>query len=226
MFLGGAIAALAGCPGTLADPGAFPDVAPTDAGKLDASCNGVVTALFASTCAVATCHSSSVPADGVDLQSPNIYHRLLGQLAADGGGFILAPDGSVDGSVLYEVLTGSPDPPGGARMPLGTSIDQVTLQCVAEWIADRGKISDGGASDSATTTDGGIADAGGAPDGDAAAADAKAADTGSKDATVTDAKPSDAGVKDARGADARARDARGDDAKAGDAGTNDASAHG
>jgi hypothetical protein len=143
----GATAALSGCPGSLADPSAFPDAAPVDTGQTRGSCNGVVTALFANTCAISPCHTSSVPAGGVNLASPDIYKRLLGQRALDGGGYILAPDGSVTGSVLYQVLTGNPEPPGGARMPLGSSVDPATLQCVAEWIADMGAIPDSGVRD-------------------------------------------------------------------------------
>jgi hypothetical protein len=147
--LAAAAVTLTACPGSLNDPGAFtfPDASPDSLATAGVSCGTVVASLFSGTCSITGCHASNIPAGNVNLQSPDAYSRLRGQAAADGGGFIIAPDGSVTGSVLYQVLSGDPNPPGGFAMPLGGSVDTATLRCVEEWIADKGDIPDSAAAD-------------------------------------------------------------------------------
>jgi hypothetical protein len=119
--------ALAGCPGSLEDPGRF-----TGGGD---SCSDIPT-LFASSCATTGCHASESPSSGLDLASADIYGRLKGKKAAGSSGLLIDPD-SPESSVLYEKVT--PTPPFGSRMPLsGAPFDDATVACVLTWIEKGG----------------------------------------------------------------------------------------
>jgi hypothetical protein len=176
------VVAVAGCPGTLDDPGRFAVAAADDAGAADgaiweaaaeADSAGVdasdcpdVPRVLATTCSAASCHSASNKAQGLDLASPNLSTRLVDVPATEGSG-LLIDSSAPSKSVLYLKLT--PDPPFGARMPLGsTYLSATTLACVLRWI---GLAANGNAptpvdspdsstpdssSDPPTTSDGGI----------------------------------------------------------------------
>ena len=218
-LVAGVFAQLTACPGSIADPGAFADSgahhAEATTGGND--CTEVVDQMFAQTCSVSSCHTTSMPAAGIDLQSPNVLKRLKGVEAPDAGGFLIAPNGSSAESVLYEVLL-SNDPPGGSRMPLGEAAESAaTLACVASWIASIAP--DGGVRDGGPTPDGSGTDAQGI---DAPASDATTADSGSDAGTHDATTPADTGTKDASvhdtGSDTGAHDAGAKDAASADGG--------
>jgi hypothetical protein len=149
-----ALSGLTGCPGNLSDPAAFRDAATsTDAPRqlVDAklpdvgpgSCPNVVTSIFTPRCAASPCHTTVNPAGSLDLQSSNIYQRLLGT-SGPSGGVLIATNHQPSDSILYEVLGASP-PDGYAEMPLmGDKLSASDVACVGLWITDKGQIPDAG----------------------------------------------------------------------------------
>ena len=136
---------LAGCPGAIDDP------APFVAARLDASfaarCpDGVsVRELLAQRCATAGCHDATTQLINLDLQSPGLASRVLGQRSAACGGRVLADPNDPDRSALLLKLR--PAPACGDRMPLGTlPLSAGEIACVRSWIIRRGEEPDGGAS--------------------------------------------------------------------------------
>jgi hypothetical protein len=127
---------VAGCPGTLEDPARFDgEFGGADGGGGASGCPDIPM-LFATTCALASCHAASNPANGLDLASPNVYERLSGKAATGGPGLLVDPANPSD-SVLYTKLT--PTPPFGSRMPFGgTPLDDATVACVLRWIEASG----------------------------------------------------------------------------------------
>jgi hypothetical protein len=116
-------AALAGCPGSLEDPGRFDEQFGT--------CPDVPTYL-ATSCGTTGCHAATNSAGGLDLASADLATRLDGKKASGGTGLLIDPS-SPDQSVLYTKLTASP--PFGSRMPLGGApLDDTTVSCVLTWI--------------------------------------------------------------------------------------------
>jgi hypothetical protein len=141
------IAATAGCPGTLEDPERFQDASHGEAAPpgeapggeggalLDASnCPDVPQTVFLTNCTAAGCHNSKDKTQGLDLQSPGVGARLVGAPATEGPGLIIDPS-SPPSSVLYTKLTATP--PFGARMPLGSKLDDPTTACVLAWITEQ-----------------------------------------------------------------------------------------
>lgn len=135
---------LAGC------PGAIDDAAPFVAARLDANgpahCpDGVTaTALFAQRCATSGCHDARTQLINLDLQSPGVASRLIGQSAAACGGRTLADPNDPDRSALLLKLRAAP--PCGDRMPLGApAFSAAEIACVRGWILRRGEESDAGA---------------------------------------------------------------------------------
>jgi len=134
-----------GCPGSLDDPQRF------QAAGLE-SCDVRVTQIFATICSVSGCHSSTDPAQGLDLQSPGVPSRLVG-VAPTGSGCsgVLVDPKNPTASLLYEKLTNAP--PCGIPMPFGGKpLSSHDLSCVAAWITGLGA-GDGGGSD-ASVADG------------------------------------------------------------------------
>lgn len=125
-LLGAAAALAAGCPGTLDDKSRF---VTEDAG----ACGDVPTTIFEPTCARASCHSAVNPAQGLDLASPDVAARVVGQPATECVGTLADPL-APEASILYLKLT--PSPPCGARMPFnGTPLSDAQIACVKDWIA-------------------------------------------------------------------------------------------
>jgi hypothetical protein len=115
--------AIAGCPGSLEDPGRF--------AAQFGDCPDVP-ALLEDSCAGASCHGSANPAGGLDLASPGLPERLAGKPAQGGSGLLVDLD-QPDASVLYTKLGDAP--PFGSRMPLGAeALDEATLACLLDWI--------------------------------------------------------------------------------------------
>ena len=129
----------AACPGSLPDPLEFEA---TDAGALatiegsapEAAADGgcpEVPALLAQSCGTSGCHDSITKAEALDLVSPDVAARLTGVPASEGAGLLIDP-GTPSDSVLYTKLL--PNPPFGARMPTGGTLDEATTQCVLAWV--------------------------------------------------------------------------------------------
>jgi hypothetical protein len=119
------VAACAGCPGNLEDPGRF-------MANGMAACPDVPQEVFLKICGTAGCHSTADKMLGLDLQSPDVASRLTGVSAMGGPGLLIDPS-SPAMSVIYTKLT--PTPPFGVRMPFArTPLDDSTIACVLQWI--------------------------------------------------------------------------------------------
>ena len=149
------VVAATACAGTLDNRDQFYTVDHTDGGGQDAasdggpSCPDVPKAVFTTSCATAGCHAAANPQSGLDLASPNVATRLVGVPAASGG-FLVDP-AHPEQSVIYRKLkAGAP----GARMPIGTPLDDATIACVLSWaqgLGAKGSINAGGPTDDAAT---------------------------------------------------------------------------
>jgi hypothetical protein len=137
-FTFGMVGGLGACPGTLSDPARFADSGSTE------SCSEFVDTELSTVCAASGCHTTAGMAGLLDLQAPDVYARLTGKNASGGPGFLIAPNGDPDASVLYLKLTSNP--PFGSQMPLiGSKLDSHGLACFASWIMAGGHPGDGGA---------------------------------------------------------------------------------
>ena len=131
--------ALAGCPGTLDDPGELRDGAvdqvtfvPTDASDSSPSCGDIPT-LLSSSCGQAACHSGSAPAGSLDLQSPGVTARLFGVKSSLCGGTLADPS-NPDMSLLMTKLYVKP--PCGGRMPSANDpLPESSIECIRAWVA-------------------------------------------------------------------------------------------
>jgi hypothetical protein len=148
LFLLGAFSALtaatvAGCPGTI------DDLTPFQGG----ACN-VEGQLFQQKCSDSTCHNATDLAGTLDLVSPDLASRVVGQPGSvDCPGEILVDPADPENSLILTKLEDSP--PCGNRMPLiGDPLTDQEKDCVLQWVQSLGT---GG-----TTSAGGM---GGAPMG-------------------------------------------------------------
>ncbi len=147
-------AVVAACTGTISGGAPSPVGAATSDGATGgggeagpaAVCPNVVTSIFTPRCAVAPCHTTISPAGSLDLQSPNIYARLVGATGPFGG-TLIATDHDPSASLFYQVLEGVP-PAGYNAMPLsGAPLTADELSCVRAWIQNDGAVTDGGVGD-------------------------------------------------------------------------------
>lgn len=157
-----------GCAGSLEDPDMFmlqgDAGAPVEAAVEAASaptCTDVPT-LFAKSCATTGCHDATTKAEGLDLVSPSLASRLVGVPSVEGVGLLIDPS-TPPKSVLYTKLLANP--PFGARMPTGGSLDPSTIACVSMWVTSQASSSttsrdDAGVLDAGTVPDARTADAG------------------------------------------------------------------
>jgi hypothetical protein len=135
-----AAGALTACPGDLRDPARFQQTAAAP------SCPDVVATVFTPRCALSGCHASAAMSGSLDLQSPDIYQRLVGKAAAGGPGVLIDPGDDPNRSVLYLKMT--TEPPFGGQMPLGgDKLDAATLACVGAWVLAGGQTTDAGVTD-------------------------------------------------------------------------------
>jgi len=115
---------LAGCPGSLDDPGRF-------TGHLGDACPDIPS-LLATTCATVGCHTADMPSVGLDLESADVPGRLAGKHATGGPGVLVDAQDPAS-SVLYTKVTTAP--PFGGRMPLNHApLDDATVACVLAWL--------------------------------------------------------------------------------------------
>ena len=93
---------------------------------------GVFATVFSVHCTLPACHSSMLPAVGLDLSdAAGLEGALIGiSSACDGSSLIVAGDSP--GSLLYRKLDGTP--PCGDAMPIGAPLDPALVECVALWI--------------------------------------------------------------------------------------------
>jgi hypothetical protein len=161
---------LTGCPGTLQDPERF------GAGRCELD---VEADIFATSCAIASCHDSTTAALGLDLSGPGAGARLVGVPAAttaedptaecEGEGPYIDPS-DLESSLLLDKVGRTPR--CGGPMPYGSrglSADQVA--CLREYIVAAASGVDGGTGGADAGSGG---DAGVAVDGGTAGADAGA----------------------------------------------------
>jgi hypothetical protein len=128
-------APLAGCPGSLEDPGRFAGEFGTGGGSTTTACPDVPT-LLSTTCTMSGCHAATMPAAGLDLASPGVFMRLSGKMASGGPGLLVDPSNPAS-SILYLKL--KTPPPFGSRMPLvGMPLDDAVVACVLTWIEQGG----------------------------------------------------------------------------------------
>jgi hypothetical protein len=130
--VGGAAAVSGGAPATAFDAGAVIPAAPIPTTP-PIPVPACITDLFVSRCADVECHG---PTSGLlDLVSPGVVERLLGQLAAPSlacaGRVYLATDGSA--SLILDKL--ADPPPCGSRMPLKGRIGAQNVECLQEWVS-------------------------------------------------------------------------------------------
>lgn len=115
---------VAACAGELDDPDRFVECAP-----------GAVERLFEARCGGA-CHAGNEPVAGLDLVSPGVAARVLGQVSASdvcGGAAIVDPAGGPQ--MLLGKLGDAPS--CGARMPFGAApLAAADVECVRRWIDD------------------------------------------------------------------------------------------
>lgn len=119
---------LAGCPGSLESPERF--------NEQFGNCPDIPT-VFQSNCALAGCHTGTLPAGGLNLSVPDLTTVLSGKMAMGGPGLLIDPMTPAQ-SVLYTKLTDTP--PFLSRMPLsGAPLDDSTQACVLDWIQTSAK---------------------------------------------------------------------------------------
>lgn len=145
LFSLGVLALASGCPGTLDDKERFL----SDGGV--GGCGDVPARLFVPACGGTGCHGSKSPQQGLDLESPGVAARVVGQRATTCVG-ILADPKQASQSLLYTKLL---DAPGcGARMPLARpALSDADAACILAWIAAQAPATtDGGGAQSVPAT--------------------------------------------------------------------------
>lgn len=130
----GSMTCFAGCPG--APPAAEPPTSTIDTGggsggSGGGACGDVET-MLAESCG--RCHDADQPAKGLDLVSPGLAARVVGQPSQAPCGGLLADPEHPEASVLYDKLLETPG--CGARMPIGAApLSADEIACVRAWIA-------------------------------------------------------------------------------------------
>lgn len=138
---------LAACAGSLNDPAEFGSGSST----MDSSSNGgsssadagllacavdVPTAIFKQTCGVVSCHNPASPAEGLDLESPNVASRLVDVPENEDPslGLFLIDSANPPQSVILTKLQAA-TVPYGSQMPFGgTPLTSQQVACVGAWI--------------------------------------------------------------------------------------------
>lgn len=115
-----------------------PDGGATGAAAAPSGCTAdiasIQAALFAPKCATSGCHTAAERAGGLDLASPGVEARLVGVPSTCDGKPLVAP-GDANGSMIVDKLVNAAPSCGGARMPLGGSLDDGDTACIEAWIA-------------------------------------------------------------------------------------------
>jgi hypothetical protein len=209
LALGAVCAAIAGCAAHLSDPERFEALLDGDSGSSSSSSSspcGDVPTLLSMRCATSGCHTATDKTAGLDLQSPGVFARLVGQKASGGTGVLIDPQGDPNSSILYLKLL-SPAPYGSQMPLLGTKLDPTTVACVASWIMSGAGVSPTDATTSPSDTGAAPADSG-----------TGASDSGTAPTDATTTTKSDAAADAAADAGVRHRDAAAAPDAAADAG--------
>ncbi|PJA73322.1 hypothetical protein CO151_13880 [bacterium CG_4_9_14_3_um_filter_65_15] len=119
-----ALTVLAGC----SDQGTAPQVAGGGGGESDVSFAADIQPIFNANCI--GCHGAGGNG-GLDLRDGSSYGNLVG-VEAMGYSLLRVEAGSSETSVLYLKLMGAPVT--GTRMPVGGTLEQATIDLVADWI--------------------------------------------------------------------------------------------
>jgi hypothetical protein len=122
----GVVVTLPGCPGRIQDKERF-------LGRCRQPID-VPTEVFAKTCSDSICHDTSEPGGGLDLISPGVENRLVGQPSNDCDGWLRIDPSSPDDSLILEKLSHD-DPACGDRMPaFSDPLTADTIACIREWV--------------------------------------------------------------------------------------------
>jgi hypothetical protein len=122
---------LAGCPGSLSNPGDF-----IDGGSAPKNAE----AILADSCGIPGCHDSTPQAQaGLDLVSPGVENRVVGVNATGLGceSDILVVAGDPDGSYLLDKVFNAPWI-CGLEMPTVGALSAQEVETLRQWIIDLG----------------------------------------------------------------------------------------
>jgi hypothetical protein len=163
-------ASLAGCPGSLDNPGQYSEgvgdgsLGAAGSGGGDGSggsgggtvqCNipvaDVPEQLIRVKCATSSCHDASNPAGELDMISPGLEGRLLDQDATCPAE-VLVDTMNPENSFLLDKVASAAPRCGGERMPLGGMLPPEEIACIREWI--NLIVGGGGQTDAATDSAG------------------------------------------------------------------------
>jgi hypothetical protein len=165
-------ACLAGCPGTLDNPGQYSEGVDGSSGASGSGggdgsggsggstvqCNiaaaDVPEQLIRVKCATSSCHDVSNPAGELDLISPGVETRLRDQPSSQCPAETLVDTSDIANSFMLEKVSRQPDT-CGERMPLGGTLPPEEIACVRAWIE---LIAGGGGQTDAATDSAGNAD--------------------------------------------------------------------
>jgi hypothetical protein len=122
-----AAALAAGCAGELEEPERFASCPP-----------GYVEQLFADKCG-GMCHAGTTPEAGLDLVSPGVEARLIGETSqtefCDGRSLVVPEATTSLEHLLVDKLSETPS--CGARMPFGReALSANQIECVRRWVDD------------------------------------------------------------------------------------------
>lgn len=101
-----------------------------------ATLSGNVQTIFTNSCATASCHSGSTPADGLNLQSGSAYANLVGVASNQCSGRlrVLSCGPQTTQSYLVAKLEGL-DLCSGSQMPKGAPLSSANIQTIVDWVA-------------------------------------------------------------------------------------------
>ncbi|MFO0563779.1 MAG: hypothetical protein U0269_37490, partial [Polyangiales bacterium] len=173
--------ALTACPGRITDPSPF--IGGNNEGGT-AGCSiastQIESQLIRPRCATTGCHDRSTRAGSLDLQSPDIGPRLLGQTSTCMGRPLIDPANRSGSYFISKVADGTPT--CGARMPLGAPpFNASEIACVRTWVSTLGQ---NPMTDSGVPTDTGVPADTGVPRPDASMDAMSQPDTGVRDTGV------------------------------------------
>ena len=113
--------------------GSTGDEEPLVAGAVICDAAAVQT-IFDNSCSAAGCHGGAVPAAALDLSGTSGAEQLVSVEAALCDGWTRIVPGQPEASLLYQKLAGPPPAGCGVQMPIGVSLGETDLSCIASWI--------------------------------------------------------------------------------------------
>jgi hypothetical protein len=124
----------AACPGSLDHPERFKEMQMQTQGC--AAGIDVVRDLFPTRCTTGACHGNgALSQDGLDLVSPGLPHRIIGEHSVSCTGRTVVSTAAPEMSVLLDRISATPQ--CGSRMPLGLApLSNAEIDCVHAWVLD------------------------------------------------------------------------------------------